>query len=234
MKNIIVLIAILLVSCQAPVNNTTIVTGRHVMNSLWQEVTPEQISTAGRSLARGVVSLDANVAAYNAAHIDDQWFIVDGDIPGIDQAPLCQVYIVDKVTHVPLTIDDGVGGTIPLSYTDWPRRQLVERYTYWVDYAVSYNAELYIDVIPPAPTPPTAEQFYASHQVYIINNVGAIKYHYDCSVVPIDGWPNFTPDTYYGFWVNQGNLIIRTDGVDQPDSPWSVVNGYIYTEPVTP
>lgn len=229
MKNIL-FIALILASCASPITNINKATStRHVMNSLWQEVTPEAINAVGKSISNrsAAINLDANVAAYNAAHIDDQWFIVDGDIPGIDEAPLAQIYIVDKVTHEPMIDDSGN----PFSYTNWPRRQLVENYIAWMQYAVQCGGDIYIDVIPPPPTPPTAEQVYAAHQIYVINNVGAIKYHYDCSVVPAEGWPNFTPDTYFSYMLSTSNLIVRVDGVGQPDSPWSVVSGQLYTAP---
>ena len=87
----------LLIGCTNPV--TTIVNPvatRIVMNSLWQVVPMATVNAVGRSLSRdATINLDANVAAYNAAHVDDQWFIVDGEIPGIDQAPACSIFIVD-------------------------------------------------------------------------------------------------------------------------------------------
>ena len=240
MKNILILFAVLaLVSCKqadAPQTQTPVTTPvvTHVMNSLWQEVTVATVNamSPASSIARdaasttGFVDLQNSVNLYNATHVGDQWFVVNGTIPGIDQAPPCDIFIVDGVTHAVLLDADGN----PFQHIGWPRAQLVGNYSGWLQDAQNAGGVLYIDVIPPAPDPPTADQVYAAHQVYVINNVGAIKYHYDCSVVP-SGWPNYTPDTYYAFMVSTASLICRTDGVGQPDSPWSVVNGSVYTAP---
>ena len=241
MKKLLLIIAVLVFGCQNPSGTTnttnttnTTVTGRHVLNSLWQEVSSDKINAQGRSISNrsATINLEANVAAYNAAHTDDQWFIVDGDIPGIDNAPNGCIYIVDKVTHDPISYSDGQGGTITLTFPNVARRWIVEHYSGYLQDAQSANGELYIDVIPPAPTPPTADQIFAAHQVYVINNVGAIKYHFDCSVVPSD-WSTTptTIDQYFYAQLNRANLIVQTDGVGQPDSPWTVVSGQVYTAP---
>ena len=234
MKKLLLTMAVLMFGCQNPASTTnttnTTVTGRHVMNSLWQVVPDSTVNAYSRSISRSVIGMEESVALYNASHIDDQWFIVDGDIPGIDDAPAGCIYIVDKVTHNPISYSDGQGGTITLTWPDVTRRWIVEHYAGYLQDAQSANGELYIDVIPPAPTPPTAEQVYAAHQIYVINNVGDVKYHYDCSVVP-DGWPGYTPDTYISYMLSTAGLITRSDGVGQSDSPWSVVSGQVYTEP---
>ena len=179
-------------------------------------VSDDTVNAYNRSISRSVIGMEESVALYNSSHISDQWFIVDGDIPGIDDAPAGCIYIVDKVTHDPIQT--------------WPnvtRRWIVEHYAGYLIDAQSANGDLYIDVIPPAPTPPTAEQVFAAHQIYVINNVGDVKYHYDCSVVP-DGWPGYTPDTYFSYMLSTASLITRSDGVGQVDSPWTVVSGQVY------
>ncbi len=229
MKVIFALCALVLtMSCQTPVTNVINVQGRHVVNSLWKEVPMSTVNAQGRGISNRAagINLEANVAAYNAANIDDQWFIVDGDIPGIDEAPNCSIFIVDRVTHVPMIDDSGN----PFGYTDWPRRQLVENYLGWVQYALSTGGVMYIDVIPPAPTPPTEEQIYASRQVYVVNGPGAILYHFDCSIVPPE-WAPYTVAQYYAAMVTYANNIVLFDGNGAPDGPWHVINGQLYTEP---
>jgi hypothetical protein len=233
-KNLLLTGFIVLIGCSSPsspVTNTTNITAtstRTILNSLWQVVPSNTVSSYSRSLARdvGIVNLDASVALYNASHTDDQWFIVDGQIPGIDQAPPCDIFIVDPITHDVLT--DTAGNL--MEHTNWPRAQLVSNYAGWVTDANAAAGVLYIDVIPPAPTPPTADQAYAAKQVYVINNVGAIKYHYDCSVVP-SAWLPDTPTQYFSTMLSEANLICQSDGVGQPDSPWTVVSGQVYTAP---
>ena len=217
----------LVISCTSPVTNNTTTTSpvtvvtqsRTVMNSMWKDVTP----TVSKYLARGAVNLDSSVADYNATHIDDQWFIVDGEVPDLDHAPPAQAYIVDPDTHAPLIDSSGN----PYSYTDWPRKQLVENYTGWVHYAESSGGVLYIDVIPPAPIPPTAEQLYAKYSIYVIDSAGAILYEFHCDVVP-DGFPGFTVKQYFSTMLTHANLIVQTDG---NGLGWSVVSGQVYTAP---
>jgi len=224
-----------------PTPLTTITTTTtHVMNSLWQEVTVTTVNSVSpvKSLARdasvsiGFVNLQNSVNQYNSTHVNDQWFIVDGQVPDLADAPPCDVFIVDKVTHIPITYPDGNGGTISISHTNWPRKSLVDNYSGFEKDAIAANGDLYIDVIPPAPTPPTADQVFAAHQVYVINNIGAIKYHFDCSVVPSD-WSTTptTIDQYFYVQLNRANLIVQTDGIGQVDSPWTVVSGQVYTAP---
>ncbi len=215
------LLILLVTSCASPMTNVTnIQQTRHVMNSLWKEVTSS--IKGSRS-----VNLDANVAAYNAAHIDDQWFIVDGEIPTLENAPPCQVYIVDRDTHVPLTFDDGNGNMVPFSHANWPRKQLVENYLGWMRYADSSGGEMYIDVIPPAPTVPTADELYALYSVYVLNPDGSILYEWHCNTVP-DGFPGYTPKQYFQTMLNVANLEVQQRG---DAAGLRVVSGYIYTAP---
>jgi len=218
----------LLIGCTNPV--TTIVNPvatRIVMNSLWQVVPMATVNAVGRSLSRdATINLDANVAAYNAAHVDDQWFIVDGEIPGIDQAPACSIFIVDAITHV-VMLD---GGGNPFQHTNWPRAQLVSNYLGWLQDAQNAGGVLYIDVIPPAPDPPTAEQRYAKYSIYIINNVGAIKFERHCDTVD-PGWYPDTPDQYFSAMSAWFQTIIQTDGNGAPDAPWTIISRLVYTAP---
>jgi len=227
MKMLLSIVFVVLVGCSnpsAPQQTTTTPApqSRTVMNSLWQPVT---IPTSARAV--GVVDLDSQVAAYNASHISDQWFIVDGEIPDLENAPPCDVFIVDKVTHIPITYPDGAGGTVTVSHTNWPRKSLVDNYSGFLTDAVAADGDLYIDVIPPAPTPLTAEQLYAKYSIYVIDKTGAILYEFHCDVVP-DGFPGFTVTQYFSTMLTHANLIVQTDG---NGLGWSVISGQVYTAP---
>lgn len=224
MKRFLFIAAVVLfVGCSQPVTTEVkVYQARHVMNSLWHEVALESTATGGR----GVVDLEGNVAAYNASHIDDQWFIVDGEIPSIDDAPPCSIFIVDKATHKPVSYDDGAGGVVTLSRENWPRKSLVENYSLWVSFAATYNAELYIDVIPPAPAPPTEEQLYAKYSFYAIDSTGAIMYE-EHGYPLQSGWPSL------GSWEtaqwNRFQLIVLSP--DNDNTPWTWIHGQLYTAP---
>jgi hypothetical protein len=232
MKKIIlsIIMLALLLSCTPPTQVVKNTIGRTVMNSLWQVVPMETINAAGRSLSRDFyINLEENVAAYNASHIDDQWFIVDGEIPGIDLAPAAQIYVVDPITHIPLTYDNE-GVATPLSYTNWPRAQLVSNYIAWTKYAQDYGGILYIDVIPPAPIIdiPTAEQIYAEHSIYVIDCLGNIISEEHCSLTFIQSdWPGWTLDTFFVARVNAWgyNVNYMNDGENRP---WTEISGRLY------
>ncbi len=163
----------------------------NILNSEWKIVRQEVLVSGSRDI-QDTSALQSEIDAYNASHISDQWFLVDGEPVDIADAPPCDVFIVDKVTHEPLIDESGN----KLSFEDWPRKQFVDNKAGWVRYAEACAADMYVDVIPPPPVPPTAEQLYAKYSVYVINNVDVIKYEFHCDVVP-DGWQPMTVDQYF-------------------------------------
>jgi len=233
MKKLLLTIAVLAFGCQNPANTTnttnTTVTGRHVLNSLWQVVPDATVNAYSRSISRSVIGMEESVALYNASHINDQWVIIDGDIPGIDDAPNGCIYIVDKVTHNPISYSDGQGGTITLTWPDVTRRWIVEHYSGYLQDAQSANGELYIDVIPPAPTPPTEEQLYAKYSFYAIDSTGKIMYQ-DHGYPLQDGWVSL------GSWntMQASRYFLICQNPENANIPWTVISGQVYTEPATP
>ena len=204
------------------------VTGKtvSVLNSLWKVVKQDTLS--GRAID-STAAIQAEIDAYNAKSIADQWFLVEGEVPDLDHAPAANVFIVDRVTHLPISYPDGAGGTIFVSHENWPRRLLVENYDGFVKDAVAANGELYVDVIPPPPPKPTAEDLYTKYSIYVINNAGAVKYEFHCDVVP-DGWPGYTVPQYFSAQLARAQLICTTDGAGQVDSPWTYLSGSLYTD----
>ena len=195
-----------------------------VLNSKWEIVKQEVMASGSRAIT-SADAIKADIAAYNAAHISDQWFLVDGEVPALEDAPPCSIFIVDKSTHEVI-----IGEAGPFMHLGWPRKQLVDNYEGWQKDAISAAGELYIDVIPPAPTPLTAEQLYAKYSCYVINNVGQIKYEKHCDVVP-EGFEGQTVDQYFYTIMQWMQLITRSDAIGEPDAPWTVISGYVYTAP---
>jgi len=194
-----------------------------VLNSKWEVIKQEVMAASGSRDITSTAAIQAEIAAYNAAHISDQWFLVDGEVPALEDAPPCSIYIVDKVTH-----DVIIGEAGPFMHLGWPRKQLVDNYEGWQKDAISADGELYIDVIPPAPLPPTADQLYAKYSIYVIDSTGAIMYEYHCDVVP-EGWLPFTPAQYFASWMNSVQNIVSNP--TNANVPWSVVSGRVYTAP---
>lgn len=242
MKKLLILLSIVgLCSCTQPtsvINTITQITTKdsiNVLDSSWNLVPDNKLSRSIIS-ARSAGYLDAVETAkdeYNASHIDDQWFLYIGDYPDLANAPPCNIYITDKVTHKIITYSDGVGGFITLKWENWPRAQMVENKAGWKIDAISQNGELYIDVIPPAPIIiiPTAEELYIMRSIYVVNSIGKIKFEEHCTIsfVPAD-WPNHTLDTFYALRIQSYNLELNNTTDEY--TPWRVIAGQLYSEPI--
>ena len=208
-----------------PAPSTLATTQVSVMNSLWQVVKQDQLARTITSTS----AIQSDIDAYNATHTDDQWFLVNGDIPGIDQAPPCKIYIVDAVTHVVLI--DASGNNF--QHDAWPRRQLVENYSGWLKDAQNANGVLYIDVIPPPPIiiPPTAEQIYATNSIYVLDSLGVIKFEEHCSLSFVQvNFPAWTLKDYFQSRLKawQWEALYNAIG---PNTPWTCISGSVYTAP---
>jgi hypothetical protein len=223
----IALLFTLLIGCTNPVlTNTNKVS---VLNSSWQIVKQDNLNST-----KGIDSIDAlksEVDTYNSTHINDQWFIVQGDVPAIEESPLCNIYIVDKITHEVIHFSDGVGGQIYLRWENWPRSQFVGNKAGWQIDANAYQADMYVDVIPPAPIAiiETPEQLYAKYSLYIINNVGQIKFELHCTEIP-EGWSGVPVQEYFRQMHNAYALEL-SNGINAPDGPWTLIQGQVYIAP---
>ena len=240
---LICLISAVLFSCTVPVaevkdttatvpetTTTTAPTTKAVtvLNSFWDVLKTD-------TMARTITSTDAiveEIDQHNSSTTVGQWFLYVGDYPDLEHAPPVNIYMCDKVTHAVISYSDGVGGTITLKWENWPRKQLVENRDGWQKQSDQWNAELYIDVIPPAPIIPvsTAEQLYAKYTINLITNSGKLQHVEHCTItfIPSD-WVGFTLDDFFQkrlqAWKDEAAYNATGD-----DLPWYVEDGKVYTE----
>jgi len=222
---------LMLISCKdvtldVPEEKNT--SGITVLDSCWNLVPQESLSRAVGDLE----TVEEVVAEYNASNIDDQWFIYIGDYPDLADAPPCNVYFVDRVTHNIIQYDDGVGGFIVLKWENWSRAALVANKKLWKEDADRYQADLYIDVIPPAPIVviPTEEELYIKYTLYVINSIGQIKFEEHCTETFVQAdWPGYTVATFWAARLNAYNSEASSNMSDEY-LPWRVISGQLYTE----
>jgi hypothetical protein len=162
-----IIIILMLASCVTPIDPIPItVPNVRIYNSAW-EIVQEGRVEASRAVTT-IQSYADYAAAYNAANIDDQMFVVEGEeIIPIEDAPAANAYIVDPVSH-----------DVIKAYLNWPRIDLVERREIWRIQAMADGGVLYVDRIPPPPIVviddrPAFEK-YALYLIYTIDNT--IKY----------------------------------------------------------
>ena len=228
-KLFILLIIALLCSCTNPVNVTNVTSGITVLDSCWNLV-PADSLRAARAVG-DLETIQEAVTEYNASNIDDHWFLYVGEYPNLENAPPCTIYIVDKVTHEVVKYSDGVGGFITLKWENWNRAEMVANKEAWKLDAVHANADLYIDVIPPAPIVviPTAEQIYIANLIYVVNSIGEIKFEEHCSETFLEFEGNWTLTEYFNSRLWAWNEECRSNATDG-HTPWRVVSGQIYTQ----
>jgi hypothetical protein len=136
-----------------------------VYNSAWE------IVQEGYVAARSVTTIQRYadyVAAYNEAHTEDQFFLIEGEaIIPIEDAPAADAYIVDPVTH-----------DIIKEYLDWPRADIADRRDVWRMQAMADAGVLYVDRVPPPPIVVVDERpAYEKYALYLVyTNSGLIKY----------------------------------------------------------
>jgi hypothetical protein len=162
MKKIIfaLFVALALMSCkmstednktEAPTTSTTPTDNVRIRNSAWQIVKSDHISANRAGVSKEITSTDAmkaEIAAYNAANNDDQWFLETGDEVPIEEAPEATAYIVNSATL-----------EIYAQYTV-ERTDLTDRREAWrssveamadPDTGKLVPCTLYVDKIPPEP-----------------------------------------------------------------------------------
>lgn len=156
----------LLASCAQVVAPPQSTYAARVYNSAWQIVKEEPL--AGKAIT-STDALALEVAAYNAANTDDQWFLVEGAAIPIELAPDIDIYIVDRVTH-----------EVVIQNLDWPRIQYEENIAGWRYDAACYGV-LYIDnVPPPPPIIIDTRTDYEKYALYVVAPNGSIIFEDHC------------------------------------------------------
>ena len=138
----------------------------HVVNSAWKTVYETTISSA-----RSIDSTDfiaIMVADYNAAHTDDQWRVIYGDVPDVSVAPSADAYIVDaKLDRL-------------AEYHGLARSSVETRRTELAEIAAAREGTLYIDKTPPAPEPVHVVTDYERFALYLVAADGSILFEEHC------------------------------------------------------
>lgn len=148
-----------------------------VYNSAWE------IVQEGYVAARSVTTIQSYadyVAEYNALHVDDQFFLIEGEaIIPIEDAPAADAYIVDPVTH-----------DIIKEYLDWPRADISDRRDVWRYQAQADGGVLYVDRVPPPPIVVVDErpayEKYALYLVYTSDNTIKYEEHFETEAEYLD------------------------------------------------
>jgi hypothetical protein len=195
----------------------------YVLNTKWEVVRNENMSRAIESTDL----LKEEVEAHNKDTINDKWYLYVGSYPEIKDSPNCDIFIVDKVTYIPVAVDNGVGGTYELTWNDYPRQSMVAHLENWRHDAQMYNALLYIDVIPPPPVivEPTKEDLYAKYTINVIGFSGALIHAEHCSEMDLTDW-HCTRDEYFAKRIAAWNFDIMYNATY--DDPWHMVTGKLY------
>lgn len=206
---------LILGSCQQAVTPPPVVITEkpnvHVMNSKWYVVKEATIK------ARALDSIEviaAEVDAYNAANTDDQQFLIEGEIPPIEQAPLADMWMVDPVTYA--VVDEAHGIS----------RELVREY--WDEWKAGVALQglvLFVDNIPPAPIPdPNPPTPYEKCSIYAFDADGVLQFETHCEDWAIHE-ARSQEDWFYilsNAW--QGEIAMNRPG-------WTLVLGRLWTPP---
>jgi hypothetical protein len=197
-KLLLFIVALSLVSCIVPVPVVTEKPNVFIVNSAWKVVAEATVNTS-RALDT-TESLQAQVDAYNAVNTDDQYFLIDGEVPPIELSPQMNAYIVHYVTH-----------EIIKEFLDWPRSSLETDRAAWALDTRACAGVLYIDRIPPPPEPlidirPDYEKF----ALYLVALNGTILYETHCEDFADAGYSS--AELYYPERKRQFLLQAQADG----------------------
>lgn len=213
---------------------TTFVSDRPVWvkNRVWETVKTDALkaSIRGSRVIDSLESLQEEIDAHNAASPENPWRIYVDTVPSIEDAPMCEMWIVDKETYA-LKTNPSDGTPYHLLVA---RTMVTGRIWAWESDAAQVNGRLYIDYPPPDEIPPVVHDeayWYAYYSIYAVGSTGLI--HYQIHITEED-WAA-------GGYLNRDNMfdqkltyfqsICNSDGIGQPDSPWHVVARQLYTEP---
>lgn len=175
MKRILLLlVAIVAMACSptVPVDEPTDESiTLYVYDSSW---TLREVANALPRAAEVPATLQSYVDEYNETHTDDQLFITEGEV-SVEDAPTCELWIVDKDNFEIKTMLDTDGNVIPYHLTDVPREEVVDRREAWRLECIGIgNGVLYVDNTPPDVIPDPVEEpdtrpDYVKYAVYLID-----------------------------------------------------------------
>lgn len=212
MKRLCSIIAAILlaVSCQQPVVELPKVQAPniHIVNSRWYVV--KEATVTGRAI-ESTEALEAEVAAYNAANTDDQWTLIEGDVPPIENSPLANVWMVYPDTYEVYYEQLGMD------------RQLVrDNYDSWRQGVASQGYVLFVDRIPPAPLPPPEPPTdFEKYAIYVFDADGVLQYENHCEDWAAHQAPSIE------FWFYQ--LSTAWEGQIQLDGlGWTMIKGRLW------
>lgn len=195
-----------LFACKPPDAPTAEPPNIHVVNSAWQVVREDHL--------RAITStdeLEASVADYNAAHTDDQWRLIYGEVPPIEAAPTADAFIVYADSH-----------DIEAEYRGIQRSDLMERRASWrlqteLDSMTSgRQCVLYVDNIPPAPVPVAPPDPYVLYACYVVDSAGAVVYEEHPAA---DG---------YAAVARAYSLEVELHNATTTGDPWTFVTGRVW------
>lgn len=175
---LVLLIAVVALACTptVPVEDPPETVKLYVYDSSWTLREVAEALPASRE-AEAPASLQAYVDEYNETHTDDQLFITEGEVP-VEEAPTCELWIVDATNYeVKITIDP-YGNPIPYHLTGIERSEVVDRREAWRLECIGIgNGLLFVDKAPPDPIPDPVEEpdtrpDYVKYAVYLINPNG--------------------------------------------------------------
>jgi hypothetical protein len=173
---IISLLAVFALGCTSPVPPVAISPvvspptaqtkpNRHIYNSAWQIVGQAYVATNAKDLTSDAALAD-QVAAYNAAHDDDQYFLVNGEEVPIADAPPANLFVVKATTYELCAEIDNV-----------PRIDLVtNRESCRLQCQMYGDAIMFVDKVPPAPIPVIDTRTdYEKYAIYLVLNPDGIE-----------------------------------------------------------
>jgi hypothetical protein len=210
MKNkiLILLAALVLASCTEVITITPPPANVRIYNSAWQVIRADRIES--RNIT-STADLEAYVEEYNAANIDDQLFLIEGEaeVP-IEQAPNADAWIVDATSY-----------DIVEEYLSVPRVQLeTDRELWRLQLRNVGNALLFVDRIPPRPEPPAVVPDYEKYACYLIDETGAVIFETHCEDWQEAGYPDIAACFAWYSWA------VRQDALS--NAGWSYVTGRLY------
>lgn len=213
---------------------TTVVEARPVwvMNSNWEIVRTDTLKASVR-YAREINSLESlneEIAAHNLAHPENPWTLYIDTVPSIEDAPMCEIWIVDPVTYA---LKNQPGST-ELYHLLAPRVDVIPRRYAWEADAAAVGGKLYVDYPPPAEIPAPvydAAYWYAYYSIYVIGSTGIIHFEIHITEEDFVSQGYISRDQMFERNLTGANLIAAYDSMGQPDAPWRVISGKVYVQP---
>ena len=207
----VILSALILFSCQQPTVKTQKV---YVYDSAWKLILSTDATVSARDVSMS--DIETQVATYNAANDDDQYFLETEEVP-IEEAPQATAYIVRDDTYAVM-----YQATVE-------RTNLVDRRVAWdmttrniADPATGNNipCTLFVDKIPELPEVPVIDPYVAWAYYIVDGNDGSIFYEEHCDNL-----------SYYGDRIYMANMTIQLLNRDTPGANYYLVSGQLYIPP---